>query len=68
MSKPIAEFINTDKEFKWRLKYNEETSEWTSWYHGLLVHKFSDGRTFGLATSYWDGVLPAEIPFEIKEV
>ncbi len=65
--KATAEFINTNTEFKWRIVYGDETSKWSRHYDGLLVYKFSDGRTFGLATQYWEGSLPTEIPFEIIE-
>lgn len=63
--KVFCEFVNTEKEFKWRLLTEKESSEWTGHYAGLLVHTFSNGRTFALATDYWDSVLPVEIPFEI---
>lgn len=63
--KPVAKFINTKKEFKWRIAYGKEVSPWYSFYQGLLVHKFADGRTFALATDYWNGRLPVEQVFEI---
>lgn len=60
-----AEFVNTIKEFKWRLVSGAEVSEWTSHYLEILVHKFENGRKFGLVTAYYKGKLPVETPFEI---
>lgn len=64
--KPKAEFVNTTKEFKWRIVYGDEVSPWSVYYRGILVHQFKDGRIFGLATAYWAGTLPVEKVFEIK--
>lgn len=65
-----VEFVDTPKEFKWRLTCGQENSPWSKHYSGLLVHKFINGRTFAVATDYWSGVLPVQTPFEIltKEV
>lgn len=60
-----VEFINSKTEFKWRLKLGDEYSEYSSHYAGLLVHRFKDGRTFAVATGYWEGTLPVERPFQI---
>lgn len=63
--KPVAEFVDTKKEFKWRMVLGKEKSRWSKDYNGLLTHAFKDGRMFCLATAYWAGVLPIEKPFEI---
>ncbi len=63
-----ANFINTEKEFKWRLEYGVKYSEWCSYYQGILTWKAPDGCLYGLATAYWDGTLPIEKPFKIVEV
>ena len=60
-------FINTEREFKWRLEDANEESEWSSHYSGILTHKFKNGRTFAVATYYWESILPIEVPFEIVE-
>lgn len=65
MKKAKAEFIDSPKEFKWRIKYGEEVSPWCTYYEGIHKHTFSDGRTFYLVTDYWRGTLPSEEPFEI---
>ncbi len=58
--------VNTAKEFKWRLEIGEEVSEWYQRYSGLLTHKFSNGRTYGFSTQYFEGTaMPIEVPFEI---
>lgn len=64
-AKVESQFINTVKLFKWRIIYGKEKSLWASSYSSLLVHKFKDGRTFALATAYWENSLPIEKPFEI---
>ena len=66
-NKITAEFKDTEREFKWRLvcKKTGEKSHWSKLYSGLLTYQFKDGRVFGLATDYWAGSLPTEVPFEI---
>lgn len=62
------DFINTTKEAKWRMRSpSGETSQWSSYYEGVLTHRFSNGILYGLATDYWDGVLPTWKPFTIHE-
>lgn len=63
-----AEFINTEKEFKWRLVYGNASSEWYSYYQGLLTWLAPNGYLYGLASGYWEGTLPIEKPFQIIEV
>lgn len=58
--KLIVEIENTEQSFAWRMCVNRDWSEWTGHYAGLLVHK-----GYGLATAYWNGVLPEFIPFRI---
>lgn len=60
-----AEIINTEKEFKWRLKKGREVSRWSTHYAGVLVHRFSNGEFWALATDYWAGSLPVETPFQL---
>lgn len=56
--------------YRWRLAYGNqdgwETSEWTSYYEGILKHTFSNGETWYYASDYWNGVLPTEKPFQIS--
>jgi len=62
----VIDFINTPKEAKWRMRSESgETSEWSSYYEGILTHKFKNSLTYGLATDYWNGVLPTWKPFII---
>ena len=67
---PHCEIVNTDRTFLWRMVLNDEQSEWTSHYQGILVHTFKDGRTFGVVTDYYCGVPERDrfkemIPFQI---
>jgi hypothetical protein len=64
-TKVELEVINTEKEFKWRLKKDKEYSPFTSQYDGILSHTFINGETFYVAMGYWEGVLPIEKPFKI---
>lgn len=64
---PIAEFVNTREEFKWRMKWKNETSPWMDHFASILTCQFSNGETWALATSYWEGALPIEKPFRIVE-
>lgn len=58
----VVEEENTNTTFRWRMSVNGNMSRPTKYYEGVLVHK-----GFGLATEYWEGVLPAWTPFKIDE-
>lgn len=60
-----AQFVNTTKEFKWRIVRGKEKSRWSKCYDSLLAHKFKNGETWCLATAYWDGSFPIEVPFQV---
>lgn len=60
-----AEFENTEKVFRWRLVAGSEKSEWSQYYVGILVHRFKDGEVYMLATQYWGGTLPYEVPVKL---
>lgn len=57
----VVEVENTSTSFRWRMSVNDDMSEPTGYYAGLLVHK-----GFGLATAYWEGSLPVFSPFMIS--
>lgn len=58
----VVEEENTTSMFRWRMSVNGDMSHPTKYYEGVLTHK-----GFGLATEYWEGVLPAWTPFKIDE-
>lgn len=62
-----SEFSDTIDGLKWRLKKGTESSPWYRLYEGILTYTFKDGTKWGLVTAYWDGTLPAEVPFQIIE-
>lgn len=67
MLQVTVEVIDTAQEFKWRLMFGETAiSPFTSYYEGILTAKWR-GVTYAYATDYWNGVLPTEKVFIIKE-
>lgn len=63
MKKVTIEVVDTTKEFKFRMVYENEFSEYGS-YTTLLTHIFN-GELWGCCSQYYDGVLPIMIPFKI---
>lgn len=63
-----AEFEDKVNVFRWRIivqrgKAEPVASDWSSHYRGLLV--FGE---YALATAYWEGTLPIEMPFKLTQL
>ena len=63
--KPKLEVIDNETEFKIRLVLGEEVSPWFKHYSSVHTHRFANGELWGVATQYYEGVLPTETPFLI---
>jgi hypothetical protein len=63
-----AEISDTENSFSFRLRINNYSTNWTTYYNGILTLRSKENDIlYGFATGYWDGSLPIEEPFMIKQ-
>ena len=57
----LVEVSDTPEQFLWRLTVNGDSSNWTNFDQGILVHE-----GYGVASNYWEGVFEIWTPFKIE--
>ncbi len=67
-----AEVVNTEKEFKYRLVYEDPFRPLRrgDWVNAILNYNKPasltiDGVTFAFFSAYWENIVPTELPIEL---
>lgn len=59
----LVETVDDLTVFQWRLIVNNEWSDWSSHYPGILCFK-----GYYITSAYWEGTFPEFVPFKVVEL